>query len=497
MSLGDFLVNNEFGTWADEMESLPTAPAQRASDDAPIDRYSRGGDRDFSRPDRPQVAPREDLPLPSAPPFIAYVGNLSFDLVDDDLAQFFAPESLKSIKVIRDRDDKPKGFGYVEFDTLDGLKSGLSKSGTQLNSRTVRVSVAEPPKDRGSGFTSFGDGSTNWRREGPPSSDSRGPRGSRFEDRPPRDSVEPSEADVTSDWRSNQPTRSFVPAEPRRSGFRDAPSRSGTELNWERKVPVADAAATDRPGNFRKGSGFSTPAGDRESAPVGAAETDDAWRRGPPRASIQTEEPPKRGGFGGRSGEGSGFGSGGPQDAGDWRSQMKVSKQASTDEKSPTHSQPQTPQGGRRQLNLLPRSSTGSNAASPLSSPRMANSAAPKASPFGAARPVDVSNREREVSDKLDKEREGRVKEKAPFGNSRPGTGSRHNSTSGGPPTRTQSTPRDPSPAEEEKKERAANKFDSKAAQVRSQTSFAAAAGAKKEEAGVDEAADKLAQVTV
>jgi hypothetical protein len=101
------------------------------------------------------------------------------------------------------------------------------------------------------------------------------------------------------------------------------------------------------------------------------------------------------------------------------------------------------------------------------------------------------------VSDKLDKEREGRVKEKAPFGNSRPGTGSRHNSTSGGPPTRTQSTPRDPSPAEEEKKERAANKFDSKAAQVRSQTSFAAAAGAKKEEAGVDEAADKLAQVTV
>jgi translation initiation factor 4B len=53
---------------------------------------------------------------------------------------------LKSIKVIRDRDDKPKGFGYVEFDTLDGLKSGLSKSGTQLNSRTVRVSVAEPRK---------------------------------------------------------------------------------------------------------------------------------------------------------------------------------------------------------------------------------------------------------------------------------------------------------------------------------------------------------------
>ncbi|CAE6435289.1 unnamed protein product [Rhizoctonia solani] len=499
MSLGDFLGDEKFGSWADEMESLPTAPAQRASDDGPTDRYSRGGDRDFSRPDRPQFAPREDLPLPTAPPYIAYVGNLSFDLVEDDLAQFFAPEPLKSIKVIRDRDEKPKGFGYVEFESLDGLKSGLGKSGTQLNSRTVRVSVAEPPKERGTGFTSFGDESTNWRREGPPPSDSRGPRGSRFDDRPPRETVEPSEAEVTSDWRSTQPVRSAAPVEPRRSGFRDAPSRSGTELNWERKAPSApDAGATDRPGNFRKGSGFSTPAGDRESAPLGAAETDDVWRRGPPRASIQTEEqPPKRGGFGGRSGEGSGFGGGGPPDAGDWRSQMKVSRQASTDEKSPTHSQPQTPQGGRRQLNLLPRSSTGSNAASPLSSPRMANSTAPKASPFGAARPVDVSNREREVSEKLDKERESRVKEKAPFGNSRPGRAPRRDSTSGGPPTRTQSTPGDHSPAEEEKKERATNKFDAKAAQVRSQISFAAAAAAKKEEAAMEEAADKLAQVTV
>ncbi|KAH7341871.1 hypothetical protein B0J17DRAFT_277418 [Rhizoctonia solani] len=499
MSLGDFLGDQKLGSWADEMESLPTAP--RAPDDAPSDRYGRG-DRDFSsRPDRPSVAPREDLPLPTVPPYIAYVGNLSFDLIEDDLSQFFAPELLKSVKVIRDRDEKPKGFGYVEFETLDGLKNGLNKSGTQLNSRTVRVSVAEPPKERerGSGFGSFGGDSSDWRRDGPPpTSDSRGPRGSRFDDRPPREQAEPTEADVTSDWRSNQPVRSALPVADRRgSGFRDAPPRSGAELSWERKAPApADTTTTDRPGNFRRGSGFSTPAGDKESAPLGAAETDDVWRRGPPRASIQTEEqPPRRGGFGGRSAEGTT--SGGLPDAGDWRSQMKGSttRQASTDEKSPTSSQPQTPQGGRRQLNLLPRSTAGSNVASPLSSPRMANSTAPKASPFGAARPVDVTNREREISDKLEKDRDNRVKEKAPFG--RPGTGSRQDSTSGDPPTRIGSTPRDHSPGEEEKKERSVNKFDSKAAQVRSQTSFAAAAGAKKEEASVNETTDKLARVTV
>lgn len=34
------------------------------------------------------------------------------------------------MKIIKDRDDKPKGFGYVEFVDLDGLKEALTKSGT-------------------------------------------------------------------------------------------------------------------------------------------------------------------------------------------------------------------------------------------------------------------------------------------------------------------------------------------------------------------------------
>ena len=50
----------------------------------------------------------------------------------------------KSIKIIKDRDDRPKGFGYIEFATLDGLKDALAKSGQNFASRIVRVSVAEP-----------------------------------------------------------------------------------------------------------------------------------------------------------------------------------------------------------------------------------------------------------------------------------------------------------------------------------------------------------------
>lgn len=50
----------------------------------------------------------------------------------------------KSIKIIKDREDRPKGFGYIEFATLDGLKDALARSGQNFASRTVRVSVAEP-----------------------------------------------------------------------------------------------------------------------------------------------------------------------------------------------------------------------------------------------------------------------------------------------------------------------------------------------------------------
>ena len=52
----------------------------------------------------------------------------------------------KSIKIIKDRDDRPKGFGYIEFATLDGLKDALGRSGQNFANRTVRVSVAEPRK---------------------------------------------------------------------------------------------------------------------------------------------------------------------------------------------------------------------------------------------------------------------------------------------------------------------------------------------------------------
>ena len=51
------------------------------------------------------------------------------------------------MRIVEDKlDRKPKGFGYVEFGTLEGLKTALSLSNSNLGGRSVRVSVAEPRK---------------------------------------------------------------------------------------------------------------------------------------------------------------------------------------------------------------------------------------------------------------------------------------------------------------------------------------------------------------
>ena len=101
-----------------------------------------------SAADRASLPPREDVPLPTRPPFNAFVGNISFDVNESHLESFFEhPDGvrniqtfrsfplklclqIKSAKVIRDHAESSRGFGYVEFNTVEGLKEALKKSGT-------------------------------------------------------------------------------------------------------------------------------------------------------------------------------------------------------------------------------------------------------------------------------------------------------------------------------------------------------------------------------
>ncbi len=90
---------------------------------------------------------REQLPLPTKPPYTAHLGNMSFDATEGDITDFFSGCSVTNVRIVEDKmDRKPKGFGYVEFATLDGLKKALDSNGTQFQGRSIRVSVAEPRK---------------------------------------------------------------------------------------------------------------------------------------------------------------------------------------------------------------------------------------------------------------------------------------------------------------------------------------------------------------
>lgn len=63
------------------------------------------------------------------------------------MQDFFQDCDVVSVRIVEDRmEHKPKGFGYVEFKTVDGLKTALSKSGSDFLGRSVRLSVADPRK---------------------------------------------------------------------------------------------------------------------------------------------------------------------------------------------------------------------------------------------------------------------------------------------------------------------------------------------------------------
>lgn len=95
--------------------------------------------------DRPQYAVREQLPLPSKPPYTAHLGNLTYDVTSAEIQDFFKDCEVTNVRIVEDKlDQKPKGFGYVEFASLDGLKNALTRSEQNFMGRNVKISVAEP-----------------------------------------------------------------------------------------------------------------------------------------------------------------------------------------------------------------------------------------------------------------------------------------------------------------------------------------------------------------
>ena len=83
-----------------------------------------------------------------------YVGNLSFEVTDDDLQELFEPHGpVASAKVISDRETgRARGFGFVEMEQAeDAQKAIQSLDGQEFRGRNLKVNMAKPREDRSGG----------------------------------------------------------------------------------------------------------------------------------------------------------------------------------------------------------------------------------------------------------------------------------------------------------------------------------------------------------
>jgi len=89
-----------------------------------------------------------------------YVGNLAYDITEDELRQEFAAfGEVGSVNIITDRNSgRSKGFAFVEMPNLaEGQAAIEALSGKSLKERTLSVNPARPPSDNRDGGRSYGD----------------------------------------------------------------------------------------------------------------------------------------------------------------------------------------------------------------------------------------------------------------------------------------------------------------------------------------------------
>jgi len=91
-----------------------------------------------------------------------YVGNLSWDLTEEDLREAFAAfGEVETAKLVTDRETgKARGFGFVEMPNKDegtAAISGLNEK--DLKGRSIKVNEARPrTENRRPGGGGFGGG---------------------------------------------------------------------------------------------------------------------------------------------------------------------------------------------------------------------------------------------------------------------------------------------------------------------------------------------------
>jgi RNA recognition motif-containing protein len=83
-----------------------------------------------------------------------YVGNLSWGLKDQDLANLFAPfGEVASAKIVTDKfTQRSKGFGFVEMPNDEEAQAAIAQlNGSEVEGRSLVVNESRPKQEGGGG----------------------------------------------------------------------------------------------------------------------------------------------------------------------------------------------------------------------------------------------------------------------------------------------------------------------------------------------------------
>jgi RNA recognition motif-containing protein len=124
---------------------------------------ARGNARAEARP--LEGSPRTVRSMPRGISMNIYVGNLAYEVTEDDLRTVFAPfGEVTAVTVIRDRfSGVSRGFGFVEMPAPAAAQAAIAGlHGQALKGRTLRVNEARPRGDRRGGGLASDDRRRAW-----------------------------------------------------------------------------------------------------------------------------------------------------------------------------------------------------------------------------------------------------------------------------------------------------------------------------------------------
>jgi RNA recognition motif-containing protein len=75
-----------------------------------------------------------------------YVGNLDYQMTDEDLkSEFSSYGDIQDVIIIKDHETgRSKGFGFVTFAEESALEKALELDGQEIRGRQLRVNKARP-----------------------------------------------------------------------------------------------------------------------------------------------------------------------------------------------------------------------------------------------------------------------------------------------------------------------------------------------------------------